>query len=109
MAARPVALYDANVLYPAQLRDFLMRLAVHGVVRAQWTKAIHDEWMRNVHANFPDIAWGALERTQRLMDEALPDALVEGYEHHTEKAIGRMSVVTANQLPMTYARTRGAL
>ena len=27
MQDRPVVLYDANVLYPAQLRDFLMREA----------------------------------------------------------------------------------
>ena len=26
MATRPVVLYDANVLFPAQLRDFLMLL-----------------------------------------------------------------------------------
>ena len=30
MQDRPVVLYDANVLYPAQLRDFLMRLALGG-------------------------------------------------------------------------------
>jgi hypothetical protein len=48
MATRPVVLYDANVLYPAQLRDFLMRLAVYGLVRAHWSEALHAEWMRAV-------------------------------------------------------------
>jgi len=51
----PAAVYDANVLYPAQLRDFLMRLAVREVVRAHWTDQIHEGWMRNIHADYPDV------------------------------------------------------
>lgn len=43
--ARPVAVYDANVLYPAHLRDLLMRLAVGDLVRAHWSEQIHEEWM----------------------------------------------------------------
>lgn len=40
MAARVVVLYDANVLYPAQLRDLFMRLAVAGLVRAHFYEAL---------------------------------------------------------------------
>lgn len=76
---RPVCIYDANVLYPAQLRDVLMRLAVAGLVRAHWTDDIHDEWMRNVRDDHPDITQGHLERTRRLMERALPDARVTDY------------------------------
>lgn len=76
---RPVCIYDANVLYPAQLRDFLMRLAVSGLVRAHWTDEIHDEWMRNVLEDYPDVTRDQLERTRRLMERALPDASVTGY------------------------------
>lgn len=82
MAARVVALYDANVLYPAQLRDLLIRLAVAGLVRAHWTDAIHDEWTRHVLADHPDITRAHLLRTRRLMDAALPAARVDGYAHH---------------------------
>jgi len=32
-----VALYDANVLYPAPIRDLLIRLARAGVVSARWS------------------------------------------------------------------------
>jgi hypothetical protein len=53
MSDRPVCLYDANVLYSAQLRDFLMRLALGEVVQAHWTKRIHEEWMRNAWADYP--------------------------------------------------------
>lgn len=84
MERRPVAVYDANVLYPAQLRDFLMRLAVNGVVRAHWSPDIHDEWIRNVHADHPDIGWEELEHTRQLMDQALPDACVRGFHHRIE-------------------------
>ena len=47
------AVYDANILYPAPLRDLFMRLAEVGLVRARWTDAIHEEWMRNVLADNP--------------------------------------------------------
>lgn len=40
--------YDANVLYPAPLRDFLMRLALTDLFRARWTEDIHEEWIRNL-------------------------------------------------------------
>lgn len=84
MPNRPICLYDANVLYPAQLRDFLMRLALGDVVRAHWTDQIHEEWTRNVEADYPDITWEDLRRVQELMDEALPGASVEGYKHRIE-------------------------
>jgi len=38
-----VVIYDARVLYPAPLRDLLLRLAAKGLVRARWTDAILDE------------------------------------------------------------------
>jgi hypothetical protein len=40
------AVYDACVLYPAQLRNLLMWLATSELVRARWTHEIHDEWTR---------------------------------------------------------------
>lgn len=35
--------YDANILYPAPLRDLFIRLAQAGLVQAKWTDAIHEE------------------------------------------------------------------
>lgn len=49
------AVYDANVLYPAPLRDFLMNLALTGIYRARWSADIHDEWKRNLLLNRPDL------------------------------------------------------
>lgn len=74
------AVYDANVLYPAPLRDFLMRLALTGAYRARWSAQIHDEWKRNLLLNRQDLTSAQLDRTSELMDKAIPDALVTDYE-----------------------------
>jgi len=72
-------LYDACVLYPAPLRDFLLRLALTELFRARWTETIHAEWMASVLADRPDLTRAQLERTRALMNAAVPDCLVEGY------------------------------
>ncbi|WP_263384922.1 PIN domain-containing protein [Granulicella arctica] len=75
------AFFDANVLYPSGLRNFLMHLALTGIFRAHWSAQVHEEWMRSLLKNRPDLSRGNLERTRQLMEQALPDALVTGYEH----------------------------
>ena len=51
-------IYDSCILYPAPLRDLLMRLAVTDLYRAKWTQEIHREWIRNLLKNrrSPEIA-----------------------------------------------------
>jgi predicted nucleic acid-binding protein len=75
------AVYDACVLYPAPLRDLLIRLAGKGLYRAKWTAEIDDEWKRNLLANRPDLRADQLDRVSELMVRAVPDALVTG--HHS--------------------------
>ena len=72
--------YDACVLYPAPLRDFLMHLALTDLFRAKWTQQIHDEWKRNLLSDRPDLKAEQLDRTQQLMDQAVRDCLVTNYE-----------------------------
>jgi len=74
-----VALLDANVLYPAELRSFLMYLAVSGLFHAKWSDDIHEEWISNLLTKRPDLTRAKLERTRDLMHAAIPDALVTGY------------------------------
>src|SRR2546421_347380 len=74
------ALYDANILYPAPLRDLFIRLAQAGLVRARWTETIHDEWVRNVLKDNPQLSAERLARTRTLMNDAVRDCLVTGYE-----------------------------
>jgi len=73
-------LYDACVLYPAPLRDLLVWLGLSGRFRARWSRAIHEEWKRNLLRKRPDLSRARLDRTSDLMDKAIPDCLVEGYE-----------------------------
>ncbi|MBY4839735.1 PIN domain-containing protein [Pantoea sp. DY-15] len=71
---------DACVLYPSILRDVLLRLGLTGLYQPKWTATIQDEWKRNLRTNRPDIAEDQLARTQTLMNKALPDAMVSGFE-----------------------------
>ena len=77
---RLVAVLDANVLYPARLRDLLIRLAIAGLYQARWTERILNECFDNLLADRPDLPAGRLRRTRQLMAIAVPDAVVEGYE-----------------------------
>lgn len=74
------ALFDACVLYPAPLRDLLLSVATQEQFRARWTQQIHDEWTRHVLANRPDISKEQIARTVALMNQVVPDCLVEQYE-----------------------------
>ena len=72
--------YDACVLYPAPLRDLLMHLAVSGLFQAKWTEHVHEEWMKSLLRNRPDLSRERLERTRRLMDAKAREPLITGYE-----------------------------
>lgn len=74
------ALFDANVLYPAPLRDLLLQLAVTKLFRARWTDAIHDEWTRAAVRNRPDIEPAKWASLRKLMDAHAEDCLVTGFE-----------------------------
>jgi predicted nucleic acid-binding protein len=76
----PIALLDANVLYPAPLRDSLMHLAVTVPLEVRWTETIQQEWVTNLLEARPNLELARLERTVQQMNKALPNALVHGYE-----------------------------
>ena len=76
----PVVLLDACTLYPAALRDVLMRMALHKLIQARWTHAIHDEWTNAVLRDRPDLSREKLQRTRELMDLHAEDSVVTGYE-----------------------------
>jgi predicted nucleic acid-binding protein len=78
--AQFTAFYDANVLYPADLRNLLMHLALTGLFRATWSAGVHEEWISALLRNRPDLTLEKLERTRTLMDRHATDALVTGYE-----------------------------
>lgn len=71
--------YDACVLYPAPLRDTLMRLALTDLFKAHWTDQIHEEWI-NALLRQGKFTRERLERIRDLMDAHVKDAKVTGYE-----------------------------
>jgi hypothetical protein len=84
-----VAVYDACVLDSPFLRDFLVRLAIHGrqmgVLRAKWTGRIHREWIRAVRRQRPEIPLRALRRTRELMDQHVLGCRVRGYQRWEQR------------------------
>jgi predicted nucleic acid-binding protein len=79
IANRFTVIFDANVLYPFLVRDALLTLAEAGMYRARWSAVITAEWRENLLAKRPD-RHAAIDRTIRLMEEAFPEALIEGFE-----------------------------
>jgi hypothetical protein len=72
--------YDACVLYPASIRDLLIEIARTGLVRAKWTARIHGEWIDALLRSRPELVRGRVENAARLMNIAVPDCLVTGFE-----------------------------
>jgi predicted nucleic acid-binding protein len=77
--ARFSVVFDACVLYPAPLRDTLMRLASKNLFKAYWTDQIHDEWI-NALLRDGKHTRANLEKVRELMDRYAPDAKVTGYQ-----------------------------
>ena len=75
-----IVIYDSCVLYPAPIRDLLIRIAQAGIVRARWSDRILDECFASIRRDRPDLKSEALERTRSLMAAAVADCLVTGYE-----------------------------
>ena len=75
-----IAVFDANILYTAPLRDFFIRIAQTGLMVGRWSETIHDEWTRNVLKDNPNLSPERLARTRDLMNQAVRDCLVTGYD-----------------------------
>jgi hypothetical protein len=82
-----IAIFDACILYPFHLRNIVVQAAVDRLVEARWTDAIHGEWVRSLTTDLPAIPIERLQITRRLMNDALPVAMVNGYEEHIPKVI----------------------
>jgi len=61
-------------------QDLLIRIGRAGLVQAKWTNDILDEALGNLARNRPDITQDKLTRLRELINSAIPDCLVAGYE-----------------------------
>ena len=80
MSSNYTVVFDANVLYPAPLRSFLMYLALSGEFRARWSNMIHEEWIRNLLKRRSDLDRETLEKVRDLMNSHVPGSVVTGFE-----------------------------
>ena len=71
-------LFDANVLYPAPMRDALMQLAVTDLFKAKWTADIHREWIDwavvFIFCGYIGYDWGRANRIPKTVDNAIDSA-----------------------------------
>jgi PIN domain len=75
----PIALLDASALYPAALRNLLMRLAGAYLFQAKWTAKIQDEWTAALARDRPELL-KQIARTRALMEAHIAAAEITGYE-----------------------------
>jgi predicted nucleic acid-binding protein len=75
-----IVLCDANVLYSIVMTDLILSLGSAELFHPRWTDQIHDEWMRNLLADRPELDQAKIERRRNQMDAAIDDCLIEDYE-----------------------------
>ena len=73
-------------------------MARTGLLRAKWTARIHAEWIDGVIRQRPELDRARLERVAELMNSAVADCLVAGFEpfevglHQTDPRPGPVAV-----------------
>jgi len=78
-------IYDACLFYPAPLRDLMIRLAQTRRFHARWTEEIQHQWLAALLRKRPELDEVKLQRTMTLVNRAVPDCLVTGYDHLTDR------------------------
>ena len=81
----------------------MMWLVVKKVFQARWSKHIHEEWIRNVLENRPDLQVRDLQRTRDLMDAHAKDARVKRYMD----LVPKLELPDANDCHVLAAAIRG--
>ena len=80
LIGRYPAVLDANVLHPAFLRGAMLWFAAERLYQPHWSATILAEWRSSVARRFPDMVAEKLDNQQRMMSDAFPDALIDGYD-----------------------------
>ena len=74
------AILDANVLYPAPIRDLLLHLANVELYIPKWTEIIQEEWISNLLLKRTDLKRESLEKTKEAMNAAFPDSNITNFQ-----------------------------
>ena len=83
-----------------------MRIGLTELVDAKWTDRILDECFENLAEHRPELSPARLARTRWLMNHAMEDALVTGYESLID---GLHARCRPHRSPASYASYAGAL
>lgn len=112
MSAQYTAFLDANVLYPAPLRDILLELAVSDLFQARWSLFVLDEMKRNILKNRPDLSKDRLDKTIELMNAHcrdcitdIPESLVEsiyGLPDHNDRHVVAGALISRSHAIVTW-------
>jgi predicted nucleic acid-binding protein len=70
---------DTSVLFPAQVRDLLLRLAQGGLYEPLWSEPILEELQRNLRKD-TDMSEGQIAHVLGEMNRAFPHAVGRGFE-----------------------------
>lgn len=79
-----VAVYDANCLFSKHVRFLLLAFAVHGTVRARWSRRLLQETAANLAGQLRGDSLEDLGRWLKNETDLVRDGLVERYEHWLE-------------------------
>lgn len=79
MSSGPAAVLDTNVLFPFQLRNLLLHLAVDGLYQPLWSWQIMDECVRNLRSA-AGLTHVQCEHLVDQMRASFPEAWCTGYE-----------------------------
>ena len=80
---RFAAILDANDLYPSLKRDVVLSFAASGLFRPRWSAEIMAEWSSRLLTRRPELGEN-IARTVEHMNQAFPEAPIEGYERLIE-------------------------
>lgn len=75
-----VAFFDANVLYPGPVKNFLMAIFKHNLFRPKWSDQVHAEWMAAVLRNRPNLNQQQVEKMRDYMNDTVEDCLVNNFD-----------------------------
>ncbi len=77
----PAVILDANVLFPATLRDLLLNLTEAEMLVSYWSADILDETFGSIARQRRDLSPEQLAGNRHEMERFFEGAAIEGYEH----------------------------
>jgi hypothetical protein len=85
----------------------MVRLAQTRRFRARWTQQIHEEWVWALLSKNAGLDPAKLNRTVELINRAVPDCMVSGYEHLIDLTVAHRCRLTDGSVRRSRPSPRG--